>query len=67
MLNCPCLLPRNFSNRLPGGFLKSSGAVAASSMASFRFVTPAGGAPPVFPVVQISAVSRLAKVLITAR
>jgi hypothetical protein len=34
-------------------------------MASFRFVTLAGGAPLVLPVLQISAVSLLAKALIT--
>ena len=34
-------------------------------MESFRFVTLAGGAPFVLPVLQISAVCLLAKLLIT--
>jgi hypothetical protein len=54
-----------FSSRFPGGTFKSSSASALSSMASFRFVTLAGGAPRVWPVLQISAVCLLAKVLIT--
>ena len=35
-------------------------------MASFRFVTLAGGDPRVLPVLQISAVDLLANVLITS-
>lgn len=65
MLYCPCRLPRSFSKRLPGGHFKSPNAIAPSTIASFRFVTLAGGEPPVLPVVQISAVRLLAKLLIT--
>jgi hypothetical protein len=50
---------------LPGGILKSSSLVAASSIANFRLVTLAGGPPFTFPVLQISAVHLLAKVRIT--
>jgi hypothetical protein len=50
---------------LPGGIRISSSRAAESSIASFRFVTFAGGDPRVLPVRQIRSVRALAKLLIT--
>jgi hypothetical protein len=50
---------------LPGEHFKSSNFIAASSIASFLFVTLADRDPPVLPVIQISAVRLSAKLLIT--
>src|SRR5580704_14906711 len=65
MLYWPWRSPRSFSSRFPGGLLKSSRSNAPSRIASFRLVTEAGGEPRVFPLLQISAVARSAKFLIT--
>ncbi len=66
MLCCPCLSPRNFSSRLPGGHFKSGNSRAASIIPSLRFVTSDGGEPRVLPVRQIASVARFAKLLITS-